>query len=61
MAKRKKANRTPPECFREGISCFGDYAAGSERCEWQEDCAQGVYPCDFCDWYSQCKEGEEDD
>jgi hypothetical protein len=21
-----------PECYQQGISCIGDYAAGSERC-----------------------------
>jgi hypothetical protein len=54
----------PPKCFQERISCIGDYAAGSERCDWCEhniDCANGVDPCDFCDWYSKCKKEEDDE
>lgn len=52
------SEKQPPECYQIGISCWGDYAAGTERCEWCQwchDCADGIDPCEYCDWYSRCK------
>jgi len=48
-----------PACFREGSpNCLGDYACGSdmcEFCEFQTACISGADPCEFCEYESECK------